>query len=63
MKTEFKIIMIMVLLTPTTLFLISQNSGDAPNLTSLEKHSAELAQINELSKKYQSIDDAQKFNA
>ena len=55
--------MIMVLLTSTTLFLISQNLDDAPNLTSLEKHSAELAQINELSKKYQSIDDAQKFNA
>ena len=61
MKTEFYIIIIMVLLTSATFFLIYQNPNDTPKLTSFEKHSDELVQLNELSKKYHLAEDAQRF--
>jgi len=62
MKTEFNIIIIMILLTSATLFLIYQNPNDTPKSLSFEKHSDEIFQINENSKKYQSINDVQKFD-
>ena len=52
----------MILLTSITLFLIYQNPDDTPKSLSFEKHSDELVQINEKSKKYQLIDDVQKFD-
>ena len=62
MKSEFNVILIMILLTSTTLFLIYQNPNETPKSLSFEKHSDEIFQINEKSKKYQLIDDMQKFN-
>lgn len=62
MKIEFNIIVILILLTSTTLFLIYQNPDDTPNSSSFEKHSDDLVQINENSKKYQLLDDVQKFD-
>ncbi len=61
MKIEFKIIVIMTFLVSSTLFLIYQNP-DSPKSISFEKHSNELVQINELSKKYQLIGNEQKFD-
>jgi len=63
MKTELYIITIMALLTSATLFLIYQNPDESPKSSSFEKYSNELLQINEKSKKYQLIDNVQKFNA
>ena len=62
MKIEFNIIIILILLTSATLFLIYQNPDDTPNSLSFEKHSDDLVQINEKSKKYQLLDDVQKFD-
>lgn len=62
MKTEFRIITIMAILASATLFLIVQNPSETPKSLSFEKHADEIVQINEQSKKYQSIDDVQKFN-
>ena len=62
MKTEFKIIIIMTILVSTTLFLIYQNPDESPKSMSFEKYSDEIVQINENSKKYQLIDDVEKFN-
>ena len=63
MKTEFKIILILLILVPITLFLIYQNPEESPKSLSFEQHSNEIVQINEQSKKYQLIDDEQKFNS
>ena len=52
----------MLLLTSTTLFLIYQNPDDTPKSLSFEKHSNEIFQINENSKKYQLNGEMQKFN-
>jgi len=38
MKTEFKIITIMILLTSSILFLIYQNPDETPKSFSFEKH-------------------------
>jgi len=62
MKTEFNIILIMIILASATLFLIYQNPDQTPKSLSLEKYSSEIAQINEKSKKYQLIEDVQKFD-
>ncbi len=62
MKTEFQIIMIMILLVSASLFLISQNPDDTPKSSSFDKYSDEIVQINEKSKKYQSINDVRKFD-
>jgi hypothetical protein len=61
MKIEFKIIIVMALLVSATLFLIYQNPDETPKSTSFEKHSSELVEINELSKKYQSMENQQSF--
>ena len=53
----------MILLVSTILFLIYQNPDDTPNSLSFEKYSDEIFQINENSKKYQSINDVQKFDS
>ena len=63
MKIEFKIIIIMLILVPVTMFLIYQNPNDSPKSLSFEKYSDEIVQINENSKKYQLMDDEQKFNS
>ena len=57
MKTEFKIIIAMVLLTSATLFLISQSPDKTPKSVSFEKHSSQLVELNELSKKYHLAED------
>ena len=62
MKTEFNIIIIMILLASFTLFLIYQNPDETPKSISFEKHSNELVQMNQLSKKYQLMEDTQKFD-
>ncbi len=62
MKTEFNIILILIILIPATLFLIYQNPDQTPKSLSLEKYSGEIVQINEQAKKYQLIDDVQKFD-
>ena len=62
MKTEFQIIMIMILLVSASLFFISQNPNDTPKSSSFDKYSDELFQINEKSKKYQSLNDVKKFD-
>lgn len=61
MKTEYKIILVMIFLTFSTLFLIYQNPDDVPKPMSLEKYSDDLAAMNQLSKKYQLTDDEQRF--
>jgi len=61
MKFEYSIIIIMILLVSMILFLIYQNPDDTPKSLSFEKYSDEIFQINENSKKYQSINDVQKF--
>lgn len=63
MKIEFKIIIIMMILVPATLFLIYQNPEESPKHASFEKYSHEILHINEKSKKYQLADDMMKFNA
>ena len=62
MKHEFQIIAIMIILASSTLFLIYQNPNDVPKSLSFEKDSNELVQLNELSKKYQLMEDDQRFN-
>ena len=62
MKTEFNIILFMIILVPATLFLIYQNPDQTPKSLSLEKHSSEIVQINEQAKKYRLIDHIQKFD-
>jgi len=62
MKTEFRIITVVALLISVTLFLIYQNPDETPKSTSFEKYSNKLVSINELSKKYQSQEDIQKFD-
>ncbi len=57
MNATFSVILIMALLTSATLFLIYQNPDEIPKSRSLEKHSREIAQINEKSKDYQLIGD------
>jgi len=52
----------MIILASATLFLIYQNPDQTPKSLSLEKYSSEIAQINEKSKKYQLIEDVQKFD-
>lgn len=61
MKTEHKIILLMIFLTFSILFLIYQNPNDIPKSKSFEKHSDELVAINQLSKKYQLTNDEQRF--
>ena len=51
----------MLILVPVTLFQIYQNPDDSPKSISFEKYSNELVQMNELSKKYQLMDDEQRF--
>ena len=62
MKTEYKIIAIMIFLASSTLFLIYQNPNESPKSKSFEKHSDEIVQINEKLKKYQLTNDMQNFN-
>ena len=62
MKTEFRIIVIMILLASSILFLIYQNPTDTPKSVSFEKHSSELVEMNQLSKKYQTIENQQRFD-
>ncbi len=62
MKTEYKIIAIMILLSFSILFLILQNLYESPKTKSFERYSDEILQINEESKKYQLIEDVAKFN-
>lgn len=52
----------MVFLVTAILFLVYQNPHDIPYQTTFEKHSNELAQINEKSKEYQLLEDVQRFN-
>ena len=52
----------MALLISAALILIYQDPGQTPGSLSLEKHSREIDQINEKSKNYQLVGDAQKFN-
>ncbi|QLH04262.1 hypothetical protein C5F49_02235 [Nitrosopumilus oxyclinae] len=61
MKTEHKIILVMIFLTSSTLVLIYQNPDGVPKSISFEKHSDDLVAMNQLSKKYQLTDDEQKF--
>ncbi len=53
----------MLILVPVTLFQIYQNPDESPKSISFEQHSNEIVEINEQSKKYQLIDDEQKFNS
>jgi len=63
MKTEYKIIIIMIFLSSSTLFLIYQNPDESPKFKSFEKYSDDIIQINQESKKYQSVNDIQNYNA
>ena len=58
MKTEFKIISIMIILACVTLFLIYPDPDVSPNLSSYQNDSKELVSLNEQSKKHQ-LDDVQ----
>lgn len=51
----------MIVLSSVTLFLIYQNPDETPKSISFEKHSNQLVQMNQLSKKYHSMEDIQKF--
>ena len=62
MKTEIKIIVVMIFLACSILFLISQNPSETPKSTSFEKYSEKLVQINKLSQKYHSADNLQQFD-
>lgn len=62
MKAELYMVFIMAMLVSVVLFLIYQDPGQAPESLSLEKHSREIAQINEKSKSHQLTGDTQKFN-
>lgn len=63
MKTEYKIIAIMIFLVSSTLFLISQNPYESPKSKSFEKYSEDIIQINQESKKYELVNDMQNYNA
>ncbi|WP_237737708.1 hypothetical protein [Candidatus Nitrosopumilus sediminis] len=63
MKTEFRIITIMIILASAILFLIIQNPDEIPKSLSFENHAKEIISINEKSKKYKMGDDMQQFNA
>lgn len=62
MKIEFYAIIAITLLTASILFLIYHNPDETPKSMSFEKHSNELVQINELSKKYKSMENEQEFD-
>lgn len=63
MKTEYKIIAVMMVLISSTLFLISQNPNESPKSRSFEKYSEDIIQINQESKKYELVNDMQNYNA
>ena len=63
MKTEYKIIAVMMVLISSTLFLISQNPNESPKSRSFEKYSNDIIQINQESKKYELVNDMQNYNA
>ncbi len=63
MKTEFKIISIMMVLACTTLFLIYQDPNASPNLSSYQNDSKELVLFNEQSKKHQANGDDVSFES
>jgi len=62
MRTEFKTTAVMMFLICAVLFLIYQNPNDTPRSRALEKYSNEIIELNKDSKKYQSIEDEQKFD-
>ena len=62
MKTEFNVIIIMTILVSVSLFLIYQNPDESPKSLSFEKYSNKILQINENSKKYQLMEDEQRFD-
>jgi len=62
MKTEYKIIAVMIVLVSSILFLISQNPHESPKSKSFEKYSDEIIQINQESKKYELVNDMQNYN-
>lgn len=62
MRAEFRLVFIMALLTSATLFLILQSPDGTPESLLLEKHSREIVQINEDSKNYHLLGDAQGLN-
>ena len=62
MKTKFYTIIIIALLASSILFLIYQNPYETPKSASFEKHSNELVQMNELSKKYQSMENQKRLD-
>lgn len=57
MKTEVKIITAMVLLIFAIFFLIYQSFDETPKSVSFEKHSTQIIELNELSKKYHLAQD------
>jgi len=63
MKTEFRIIILMAIITSATLFLVYQNPNEVPKSLSFKKQINEIISINENSKKYNLDGDIQKFNA
>ena len=63
MKTELKIIIVMVVLVSATLFLVYQNPNEIPKSLSFKKQTNEIISINEKSKKYKIDDNIQQFNA
>ena len=63
MKTEYNIIVVMIFLASSALFLISQNPDESPKSRSFEKYSDDIIQINQESKKYESVNDIQNYNA
>ena len=63
MKTEFRIIVLMAIVTFTTLLFIYQNPNEIPKSMYFTKQTNEIIQINENSKKYKTNYDIQLFNA
>jgi len=61
-RFEIGVIFTAALLMSAILLLIYQNPDQAPRSLSLEKHSREIAQINEESREYQLAGSEQKFN-
>ena len=52
----------MTILVSVSLFLIYQNPDESPKSLSFEKYSNKILQINENSKKYQLMEDEQRFD-
>jgi len=62
MKLEYGIIIVVGIFASVSLGLIISNPDETPQSISFSKHSEELVQMNELSKKYHLMENEQKFD-